>query len=100
MRKFILATALALSSASFTTFAKDNKAANDTTIVMTVSPVMHCQNCENKIKQNLRFEKGVKAIDTNLEKQTISIKGDKRHLNASKLIAAFRKIGYTATEVK
>ena len=31
-------------------------------LVMTPTPQMHCENCENKIKKNLRFESGVKKI--------------------------------------
>ena len=34
-------------------FAKDIK-----TVVFTTTPQMHCAACENKIKSNLRFEKG------------------------------------------
>ena len=41
------------------TFAKDIK-----TVVFTTNPQMHCENCENKIKGNLRFEKGIKEITT------------------------------------
>ena len=33
-------------------------------LVMTPTPQMHCENCENKIKKNLRFEKGVVKIET------------------------------------
>lgn len=28
-------------------------------LIMTPTPQMHCENCENKIKKNLRFEKGI-----------------------------------------
>uniref|UniRef100_UPI004026F15A hypothetical protein n=1 Tax=Prevotella sp. TaxID=59823 RepID=UPI004026F15A len=35
-------------------FAKDIK-----TVVFTTTPQMHCAACENKIKSNLRFEKGL-----------------------------------------
>jgi len=35
---------------------------DDKTVVFTVSPKMSCQNCENKIKSNLRFEIDVKEI--------------------------------------
>ena len=30
--------------------------------IFEVSPKMHCENCENKIKSNLRHESGVKRI--------------------------------------
>ena len=37
-------------------------AASPIEAIFSVQPRMHCQNCENKIKSNLRFEKGVKAV--------------------------------------
>ena len=43
------------------TFAKDIK-----TVVFTTTPQMHCAACENKIKSNLRFEKGIKSIETSV----------------------------------
>lgn len=42
-----------------TAFGKDIK-----TVVFKTTPEMHCNNCETKIKNNLRFEKGVKEIVT------------------------------------
>lgn len=47
------------------TFAKDIK-----TVVFTTTPQMHCAACENKIKSNLRFEKGIKSIETSVPDQT------------------------------
>ena len=38
-----------------TAFGKDIK-----TVVFKTTPEMHCNNCETKIKNKLRFEKGVK----------------------------------------
>jgi copper chaperone CopZ len=75
--------------------AKDVK-----TLVVTTSPEMHCHNCENKIKGNIRFEKGVKKIDTSIEKQRVTIEYDADKTTADKLIKAFDKIGYSAKEVK
>ena len=48
--------------------AKDIK-----TVVFTTTPQMHCANCEAKIKGNLRFEKGVKAIKTDVEAQKVFV---------------------------
>ena len=50
------------------TFAKDIK-----TVVFTTTPQMHCAACENKIKSNLRFEKGIKSIETSVPDQTITV---------------------------
>lgn len=65
--------------------------------IFTVQPKMTCANCENKIKSNLRFEKGVKEIVTSLKNQTITIKYDPSRTDSESLIKAFKKIGYTAT---
>ena len=74
--------------------AKDIK-----TVVFTTNPVMHCENCENKIKGNLRFEKGVKSIETNVEEQHVTVKYDADKTDAAKLQKAFSKFGYTAEVV-
>ena len=50
------------------------KSANDTTVCFTISPAMSCVNCENKIKTNLRFEKGISAIEANAPGDRVSIK--------------------------
>ena len=70
------------------------------TVVFTVEPKMHCQNCENKIKTNLRFEKGVLDISTDVKSNTVTITYDTRKTDVTKLEAAFKKIGYTASEQK
>lgn len=51
MKKMILA--IALTAMALTANAKSE---NDT-LVVTTTPQMHCANCENKIKDGLRFEK-------------------------------------------
>lgn len=65
--------------------------------VFTVTPPMHCTNCENKIKSNLRFEKGVKKVDASAEAQEVVITYDPTKTDEEKLIKAFLKIGYEAT---
>ncbi|MBQ0061766.1 MAG: heavy-metal-associated domain-containing protein [Bacteroidaceae bacterium] len=64
------------------------------TVVFTPTPQMHCQNCENKIKNNIRFEKGVKTIKTDLKNQTVTITYDSEKTNVEKLKAGFEKIGF------
>ena len=75
--------------------AKDIK-----TVVVTTQPQMHCGSCENKIKGNLRFEKGVKTIDCNIPEQRVTITYDAEKTNAENIIQSFGKFGYKATEVK
>lgn len=70
------------------------------TLVVTTQPQMHCDGCETKIKGNLRFEKGVKSIETNVEEQRVTITYDADKTKPETLINAFGKFGYKATEVK
>lgn len=63
-------------------------------LVVTPTPAMHCENCENKIKSNMRFEKGVKKVETSLERQKVSITYDAKKNNVEGLQAAMKKIGY------
>ena len=44
------------------------------TMAFTTTPQMHCAACENKIKNNLRFEKGIKSIETSVPNQTVTVK--------------------------
>lgn len=91
--KKLLSTLLLLLVISTVALAKGQSA----TVVFTVSPQMSCQNCENKIKTNIRFEKGVTAIATDIPTQTVKITYDPVKTNPEKLTSAFKKIGYTAT---
>ena len=71
--------------------AKDIK-----TVVLTTTPRMHCDGCEKKIKGNLRFEKGVRKIETNIAEQTVTIEYDADKTSVENIIEAFRKCGYEA----
>ena len=72
--------------------AKDIK-----TVVLNTSPEMHCSSCENKIKSNLKFEKGIKDIQTDLTTKTVTIQYDADKTNVENIIAGFKKINYVAT---
>ena len=63
-------------------------------LIVTPSPEMHCESCENKIKSNMRFEKGVKKIETSLERQEVTITYDPKKNNVEGLQKAMKKIGY------
>ena len=79
---------------AFTVEGKDIK-----TLVLTTNPQMHCENCENKIKNNIRFEKGVKSIETDIAAQTVTIVYDADKTTEDAIIQAFAKINYTARKV-
>ena len=92
MRAKLLFAALAVAAVCN---AKDIK-----TVVLKTQPEMHCENCEKKIKTNIRFEKGVKDIRTNLDDKTVTIEYDADKTNVEAIIKGFKKISYEASEVK
>lgn len=92
MRRKVLFILVALSSVCL---AKDIK-----TVVLTTTPQIHCEGCEKKIKENIRFEKGVKSIKTNLQDKTITIEYDADKTTVPALIEGFKRIKYEAKEVK
>ena len=93
MRKVIMTLAITLMGVAAQ--AKDIK-----TVIFTTQPQMHCAGCEKKIKGNLRYEKGVKRIDTSVEQQKVTVKYDADKTSAEKLQKAFKKFGYEARQVK
>ena len=92
MRTKVLFMALAFATACF---GKDIK-----TVVLKTQPEMHCTGCEKKIKDNIRFEKGIKSITTNLDNKTITIEYDADKTNIENIIEGFKMINYAASEVK
>ena len=73
-------------------YAKDIKE-----MVVTTIPRMSCQNCENKIKGNLRFEKGIKKVETNLKDQIVTVTYDADKTDEKKISEAFEKLNYKVT---
>lgn len=61
---------------------------------------MHCENCERKVKDNLKFEKGLKDLATELKTKTVTITYDAEKTNVEKLKAGFKKFDYEAVFVK
>lgn len=92
MRTRVLFVVLALATVCF---GKDIR-----TVVLTTLPEMHCANCEKKIKENIRFEKGVKSIKTDLKTKTVIIEYDAAKTNVQDIIKGFKKIKYEASEIK
>ena len=64
------------------------------TLVVTTNPQMHCENCEKKIKSNIRFVKGTKNIDISEKEQKVTIIYDSKKASYKDFVAAFKKIGY------
>lgn len=92
MKKFTFSALAALVAIGIS--AKENK-----TLTVTTNPKMHCSSCENKIKGSLRFEKGVKLVETDLNNQVVKITYDADKNNEGALMKSFERIKYSAQKV-
>ncbi len=93
MKRFVsLTLALLISVAAM--------AAGKATVYFTLTPQMNCENCENRVKTALRYEKGVKQIATSLTTQVVTVSYDPAKTSPEKMSAALKKIGYTAKASK
>lgn len=91
MKKFLFTMMLAV--VAMAASAKDIK-----TVIFTTTPQMHCANCEAKIKGNMKFEKGVKKIETNIDQQKVYVTYDADKTSVEKLEKGFEKFGYKARQ--
>lgn len=62
------------------------------TLVVTTQPQMHCQNCEKKIKSNIRFVKGTKKIETSVDEQKVTIIYNPKKPTMTTLLLHSRKL--------
>ena len=69
-------------------------------VVFSTEPEIECQSCVKKIKDNLRFEKGVKAINPDLNTKLVTLQYDSEKTYPENMIKAFAKINYKAAVVE
>lgn len=72
--------------------------AKDIRVVVFKVSQMHCEKCEKKVKDNMRFEKGLKDISTEVKTKMVTYDAEKT--NVKKLQAGFNKFSYEAEFVK
>lgn len=94
MNKKVLATFVVALLSITAVMAKDFR-----TVVFKVEQ-MECGNCERKVKNNIKFEKGVKEFTTDLKTRTVTIVFDAEKTDTKKLKAGFQKFKYEAVEVE
>lgn len=93
MKRFvILAGIIAVLATSV--WAKDIR-----TVSVTTDPVMHCANCEKKIRNFFRFEKGIKKIETSVPEQRVTITYDADKTSEQKIMDSFSKIDYSVEKL-
>ena len=68
-------------------------------VTVTTQPQMHCANCEKKIKNFFKFEKGIKKIDTDIPRQKVTITFDADKTSEQTIIDSFSKINYEVKKV-
>ena len=73
------------------------EATKDGSVVFKVN--VDCHSCEQKIKKNIPFERGVRNVTVNLEKQQVAIEFQPNRTNKDKLKQAIVKLGFTCEEV-
>lgn len=66
-------------------------------VVLTTNPVMHCENCQNRIQSNISKENGVKGVVADLATKTVTVTYDADVTSVNDIIAGFSKINYTAS---
>ena len=74
------------------------KTSKEEQVVFSVS--MHCHNCEQKIRKNIPYEKGVKELTTDLDNKLVTIKYQTDKTDKAKLKKSIEKLGFTCQEVK
>lgn len=95
MKKTILLTLMAAASWSASAYAAHTAdVPSADTLQVTTTPQMHCENCEKKIKSNIRFVKGVKKIETSVPEQKVTIIYNPKKSTYQDFVKAFKKIGY------
>ena len=90
MKKLFILMAIAITSLS----ASAQKNNQIDTLQVKTTPQMHCVNCENNIKRNIRFVKDVKGVKTSVPDQKVTIIYQKDKSTYEDFVKAFSKIGY------
>lgn len=60
---------------------------------------MHCGNCQNKLTEYLKFEKGVVDLKVDLETNTIKVDFKESKNNEDNFARGIEKKGYTAEKI-
>lgn len=94
---FVIAASIAVSSVFAADSSADQKRGKKSKgelkeVTWTVN--LHCENCVEKVNENLAFEKGVKDLKVSLEEGTVYIKFDPSKTSEETLAAAMKKLGY------
>lgn len=90
MRKFILATALLVGGLSVQAQEKKVKEVKEVTFNCEID----CHSCEEKIMNNIPYEKGVKNVSVDVPNKQVTVKYRTDKNNETGLQDALNKLGY------
>ena len=96
MKKIVIALLFAL--LGVTAFSAAAAKPKHKTETVTYEVNMHCQNCVNKLTDNLSFLKGVEDFKISLKDKTVTIKFNPAKVQEKTFVETIEKLGYTATK--
>ena len=94
MKRILLITICALCTFSIASAQTTKKNAKETTKFLVAN--MDCENCVKTIEKNIAYEKGVSDLKCDLKTKTVEVTYNTEKTTEKKLIAAFKKINFTA----
>lgn len=68
-------------------------------VVLTTTPQMNCAKCEKKIRDYMRFERGIRSIKPVAKTQRIHIEYDADKTSVERIQAGLKRLGYEASVV-
>lgn len=95
MKRIIIIAIAAIMALPFASF--DASAQKKNLQEVTFSCNLHCNNCVNKVKENISYERGVKDLKVSLDEQSIYVKFDPSKTSVEILQKAIGKLGYEAS---
>lgn len=66
----------------------------------TIKTTIQCSQCEARIMKNIPYEKGVRDVKVDIDKQTVWVEYDAAKTDIAKIRVAIAKLGYDADGVK
>ncbi len=96
-KSILLLTGLLMLLVSFPVMAKDKSKKTETVSIKTSAI---CSQCKDRLEKNIAFEKGVKAVNLDLETKELTVTYKKGKNSKENLKKAVSKIGYDADELE
>lgn len=96
MKMFRLFLAMAVMFVTVQVFAAPKKATK--TVVYKAD--LHCENCKAKVEKNIPYEKGVKALEVDMENKTITVTFLENKNSVEGIQKAIEKLSISVSDVQ